>query len=84
VKLIITIQAAKAFRKVPAKDAGALLTILKEIAADPFGPHPKAKKLTEHPGFRTRQGDWRAIYRIDREAEEMIVEMIAHRSEVYK
>ena len=82
--LIFSPVALKALRKVPAKEAAILLAILKEIAADPFAPHVKAEKLTDHPGFRARQGDWRAVYRLDRQSGEMIVDLIAHRSEVYK
>jgi mRNA-degrading endonuclease RelE of RelBE toxin-antitoxin system len=84
VKLIYTTSALKALRKVPGKDAAALMATLAEIAAEPFTPHPRARKLTDHPGFRSRQGDWRAVYRIDRATEEMIVETVGHRSEVYK
>ncbi len=43
-----------------------------------------AKRLTDQPGFRARQGDWRAIYRLDNAAGEMIVDRIAKRDEVYK
>ena len=83
-KLVFGPAAQKGLRRVPVKDAAALLAMLKEIAADPFGPHPQAKKLTEHPGFRVRQGEWRAVYRLDRQAGEMLVETVGHRSEVYR
>lgn len=83
-QLIYTASALKALRKIPAKEVAALMGTHKEIAAEPFAPHPRAKKLTDHPGFRVRQGDWRAVYRLNREAEEMIVETVGHRSEVYK
>lgn len=83
-KLIYATSALRALRKVPGKDAAALMATLAEIAAAPFAPHPRAKKLTDHPGFRARQGDWRAVYRVDRQTEEMIVETVGHRSEVYK
>ncbi|MEO5336857.1 MAG: type II toxin-antitoxin system RelE/ParE family toxin [Magnetospirillum sp. WYHS-4] len=58
--------------------------MLKEIAADPFAPCAKAKKLTGHPGFRARHGDWRAVYRLDLETEEMVVDRVGHRREVYR
>jgi mRNA-degrading endonuclease RelE of RelBE toxin-antitoxin system len=31
--------------------------------------------------FRVRQGDWRAVFRID--ADDVIVDVIGHRKEVY-
>jgi mRNA interferase RelE/StbE len=83
-KLILTTAALKGLRKIPTKDATALYATLEEIAADPIGEHPKAKKLVGLPGYRARQGDWRAIYTLDREADEMIVDLIGNRGEVYR
>jgi mRNA interferase RelE/StbE len=84
VKLILTPAALKGLRKIPTKDAAVLLALLNQIAADPFGPHNQAKKLTDQPGYRMRHGDWRALYRLDRQADEMVVERVSHRSEVYR
>ncbi|MBF0094472.1 MAG: type II toxin-antitoxin system RelE/ParE family toxin [Alphaproteobacteria bacterium] len=83
-RLILTQAAIRALRKLPARDAKALLGMLGEIAADPFGSHAKAKKMTDHPGYRARYGDWRAIYRLDNQTGEMVVDRIGHRSEVYR
>lgn len=41
------------------------------LAADPFGTHPFAKSFGGGNG-RVRQGDWRALYRIDQERDEIV------------
>ncbi len=83
-KLIFSPAAAKALTKAPRKEGAGLLAKLQQVAADPMGQHPWAKRLTDQPGFRVRQGDWRAVYRLDHEAGEMIVDKIAKRDEVYR
>ena len=83
-KLVYSSAAIKSLRKIPVNDAAGLRGALDVIAADPFGQHANAKKLTDHPGFRVRHGHWRAVYRVDRETEEIVVEKIGHRKEVYR
>lgn len=82
--MIFSPAAAKALTKAPKKMATDLVAKLQQVAVDPTGQHPWAKRLTDQPGFRARQGDWRAIYRLDNAAGEMIVDRIAKRDEVYK
>lgn len=83
-KLILSPSAVKALTVMLCKDAVALLTKLQQVADDPHGRHPWAKRLTGHPGYRVRQGDVRAVYRLDAEAGEMVVDKIAKRDEVYR
>ncbi len=83
-KLILSPAAAKALSRLPRKDGAALLAKLKQVANDPSGEYPWAKRLTGSPSFRVRQGDWRAIYRLDHDAGEMTVDRIAKRDEVYR
>lgn len=83
-KLILVPAAIKAISKIPAKDAKALLAKLKTVAEEPMGDYPWAKRLTNDPGFRVRHGDWRAVYRLDFETGDMIVDKIAKRDEVYR
>ena len=79
-RLTYTPAALKALRKTPAK----VVAELQAVAVDPHGQHPWAKRLTDQPGYRVRQGDWRAVYRLDSKTDEMIVDTIAKRDEVYK
>ncbi len=83
-KLIFSPAAVKALTKLSAKDSAALMAKLQQVAANPAGQYLWAKRLTGHPGFRIRQGDWRAIYILNFDAGKMTVEKIAKRDEVYK
>jgi mRNA interferase RelE/StbE len=83
-KFIFSPAAVKALTKLPAKDGAALMSKLKQVAENPAGQHPWAKRLTAHPGFRIRHGDWRAIYNLNFDAGKMTVEKIAKRDEAYK
>ncbi len=83
-RLIYSPAAVKALRKGPIKAMTALRTKLQRVASDPMGQHAWAKRLTDRPGFRVREGDWRALYRLDHEADEMIVDAIATRGEIYR
>lgn len=69
----------------PAKTAAALLARLKRIAEEPFARHAEAMKLVGmRDGYRVRQGDWRALYRIDRATDTMYVEDVLHRKDAYR
>lgn len=76
-KLIYSPAAVRALRKAHAKVAADLRGKLQAVAADPLGQHPSAKRLTGQLGYRVRQGDWRAVYRLDHASNEMIVDDIA-------
>ena len=84
-ELLFERSAQTGLRHMPRKQALALLERLKRIAADPFGTHPYAKRLVgAQNAFRVRQGDWRAVHRVDRERNSIHVEQVAHRGEVYR
>lgn len=75
--------ALKALRKAPADVSGRIREGLDELARNPFSA-PNVKKLTNHPGYRLRVGDWRVIYLIQKEAVVIYVVDIAQRKEVYR
>jgi len=77
-------RALKALAGLPRKDALSLVAKLKAVAAEPFGAHSAAKRLTSQDGYRLRHGDWRALYRIDRADNVVVVDDIAHRREAYR
>jgi mRNA interferase RelE/StbE len=83
-KLIFAPAVVKALTKLPATDSVALMSKLKQAAENPGEQHPWAKRLTGRPGFRIRQGDWRAIYNLNYDTGTMTVEKIAKRDEAYK
>jgi mRNA interferase RelE/StbE len=75
--------ALKALRKAPVDVAWRIRTKLDELARDPFAA-ANVKKLTSHPGYRLRVGDWRVIYLIQKEEVVIQVVDIAQRKEVYR
>lgn len=75
--------ALKALQKAPADAAGRIRARLDELARDPFAA-ANVKKLTSHPGYRLRVGDWRVIYLVRREEVVVHVVDIGQRKEVYR
>ena len=45
---------------------------------------PNVKKLTGHPGYRLRVGDWRVLYLVERQILVVQVIEIGHRREIYR
>jgi mRNA-degrading endonuclease RelE of RelBE toxin-antitoxin system len=76
-------EAQKELAGVPRAERERLRERLEQIAADPYGSHPGAKRLQGTSGFSVRQGDWRAIYRITGTGD-IIVIRIRHKREVYR
>ncbi len=63
----------------------ALVERLEAIAEQPFAKHLNVERIKGEPdAFRLRQGDWRAKYRIEREAGEMRVLVLEPRGSVYR
>ena len=63
----------------------ALVERLEAIDEQPFAKHPNVERIKGEPdAFRLRQGDWRAKYRIDREAGAMRVLVLESRGSVYR
>ena len=75
--------AAKALLRMPRDQALRIRRKLDELARDPLNA-ASVKKLTAHPGFRLRIGEWRVIYLLDRDRIVIQVIRIASRGEVYK
>lgn len=71
--------------RMPAKAADRMLDRLERIAIDPFAAHANVKPLSGmRDAFRLRQGDWRAVYRIERRDNEMRVVLVDVRGSVYR
>lgn len=84
-RLILEKPARKGLDRMPDKAAKTLLDRLETIAASPFARHANVAPLKgERDSFRLRQGDWRAVYRIVREQDEVRVVLIDVRGSVYR
>lgn len=56
---------------------------IKQLARDPY-EMCNVKKLTNHPGFRLRVGDWRVVYTVNDNELIIHVVKVKTRGEVYK
>jgi mRNA interferase RelE/StbE len=82
-KITFSKNADKVLRRMPRNIA---LTIGKKIRELADNPHSmrNVKKLTNHPGYRLRVGDWRIVYTAINN--ELLIQVIniKNRGEVYK
>jgi mRNA interferase RelE/StbE len=83
-RLIFSPTATRAMMAMPKRDATALMKRLQTIAEAPFTQHAGVKQMQGSVAFRARQGDWRAVYRVDRDAQQVIVDNVGHRREIYR
>jgi mRNA-degrading endonuclease RelE of RelBE toxin-antitoxin system len=85
IKLIVTRAASKALAGILRREREALLDKAEAFAAAPFAAHPAASPPRGQPDvIRLRQGDWRGICRVDRIADTIVLETVAHRREAYR
>lgn len=76
--------ARKALKDMPRNTAGLILQKLDALATNPLAPNPNVRKLSSHPGYRLRVGDWRVIYLLHEKALLIAVVRIAPRGEAYR
>ena len=76
--------ARKALKAMPRNVAGLIVEKIGALAVDPFAPNNNVRKLTSHPGYRLRVGDWRVVYLIHERALLIAVVRIAPRGEAYQ
>jgi mRNA interferase RelE/StbE len=76
--------ARKSLKAVPRNTARLIMEKIKSLAEDPMASSNNVRKLTNHPGFRLRIGDWRVVYTIHEQALIIAVIRIAPRGDVYK
>ncbi|MBN1294447.1 MAG: type II toxin-antitoxin system RelE/ParE family toxin [Candidatus Latescibacteria bacterium] len=82
-KITFSKVADKTLRKMPGNFAIIITKKIKQLAVNPKKMH-NVKKLTDHPGYRLRIGDWRVLYTLNET--EMIIHIVSikTRGEVYK
>ena len=82
--LLLAPAALKALMGMPKRERAQLKARLDAIAAAPGEQHASVTALKGEPRgrFRVRQGDYRAVFRIDEE--DVVVDRIGHRREVYE
>lgn len=82
---MLTRAAQRGIGRINPKMRVALIERLGAIAEQPFAMHRNVERLRgERDAFRLRQGDWRALYRVDRTAGEMRVLVVEPRGSIYQ
>jgi mRNA interferase RelE/StbE len=85
-RLVIERAAMRRLKDMPKTARETVRRRLGEIAADPFAKHANVERYKGGGTntFRLRQGQWRAIYQVDLETQEMRVQIIDTRGSVYR
>ncbi len=82
-KIIFSKKVDKALRKMPRNIALNISKKIKELADNPHKMR-NIKKLTNHPGYRLRVGDWRIVYTVHENELLVHIVNVKTRGEVYK
>lgn len=83
-KLAFAPAALRKLRRMQPAKAKAIRGRLEAIAARPFARHANVKPMNGLKNvYRLRVGDWRVVYEIDRQAQEMRVVVIEIRGDIY-
>ena len=82
-KITFSKKADKSLRRMPRNVALNIVKKIKQLANNPNGMR-NVKKITNHPGYRLRVGDWRIVYTVN--DNELLIHVInvKTRGEVYK
>ena len=84
-ELILEKKASKGLDRMSEKAAESLSERLRVIADNPHARHANVERMAGSANtFRLRQGDWRAVYRLDFERKRMVVIRIDVRGSVYR
>ena len=84
-KVAYTNEAFTRLKHQPAKRRARVRKIMASIATDPFAHHPNVERIKgRKDAFRYRLGDWRILYRLDRETRTVIVVDVWPRGRAYR
>jgi mRNA interferase RelE/StbE len=83
-EIVLTEEALHIYRRANSPLARKLNRCFDKLRSNPYS-HPNIKRLAGdlRGRFRYRIGDWRVVYRVDEQARQVTVLVIAHRNGVY-
>jgi len=85
VQLVIEKGVARRLAEMPQRQRAAMMDRLKAIARNPFARHANVRSMRgEQDLCRLRQGGWRAVYRVDRSAQQVRVLLVDTREQAYR
>jgi mRNA interferase RelE/StbE len=80
--IVFTPEAAREFEALDSTVKERVEAALDQLALAPLSLRNQIKRLKGQTGLRLRVGDWRIIFQL--RSDEILVLMIAHRSEAYR
>ncbi len=83
-QILIEKKAERSLSKIPQKYKEKIILRIKELAKDPFARHLDVKKLQGRDGYRMRIGDYRVLYKVDKEKIIIYVFDAGHRRQIYQ
>ncbi|HTY21259.1 MAG TPA: type II toxin-antitoxin system RelE/ParE family toxin [Geobacteraceae bacterium] len=76
--------ARKSLKAMPRNTARLIMEKIESLAENPMASNNNVRKLTNHPGYRLRVGEWRVVYTVHEQALIIAVVRIAPRGDVYQ
>jgi mRNA interferase RelE/StbE len=83
IKILIERKAEKSIKKLPKRIAGKVIEKIQELKSEPR-PLGSRKIVGSEGDYRIRIGDYRVVYELDEENEQLIIMAVGHRRDVYK
>ena len=80
-RIVFTNHASKSLEKIPSDVKERIRTTLLRIQVRPFD---FLDKMINHPYYKLRVGDYRIVFDLNIEKQEVYILIIAHRREVYQ
>lgn len=77
-----TSRADRQLEKLPDNERSRVLAAIMDLGDEPY-PYGY-RKLQGRDGYRIREGDYRILYLVDEQGQEITVHRIGHRREVYR
>ncbi len=82
-KVILKPSIEKDVRRLPKKIVATVWTRIERLKDDPFPPGVTKLEGAERL-YRVRVGDYRIVYEVDPDVEQITIHYVRHRSEVYR
>ena len=73
----------KDFRRLPKSVVGRITKRIEKLKEEPF-PHGVDKLESAERLYRTRVGDYRVVYEVDTQAQQIMILYVRHRRDVYR
>ena len=77
-------RAERDLARLPAKVQTSIVQALRELALDPYHAGNVKRLSAEHRAYRLRVGDYRAVYQLSDDRQQILVLRVRHRRDAYR